>query len=160
MCIFATSSLYLLFLLGHTISVLYCAHLCMKCSLGISNFLEEFSSLSHSTVFLHFFAFSSKGFFYLSMLFFGTLHSDGYIFSFLLYLSFIFFSQLFVRPPQTTILPFLQFFFLGMVLILASCTMLWTSLHSSSDTLSIRFNTLSLFVTSTVQSKGFDLGHT
>ena len=22
-------------------SVLYCAHLCMKCSLGISNFLEE-----------------------------------------------------------------------------------------------------------------------
>ena len=30
----------------HTISVLFCAHLCMKCSLGISNFLEEVSSLS------------------------------------------------------------------------------------------------------------------
>ena len=30
------------------ISVLYCGHLCMKCSLGISNFLEEISSLSHS----------------------------------------------------------------------------------------------------------------
>jgi len=28
----------------------------MKCSLGISNFLEEISSLSHSTVFLYFFA--------------------------------------------------------------------------------------------------------
>ena len=28
----------------------------MKCSLGISNFLEEISSLSHSIVFLHFFA--------------------------------------------------------------------------------------------------------
>ena len=28
--------------------VLYWAHLCMKCSLGISNFLEEISSLSHS----------------------------------------------------------------------------------------------------------------
>src|SRR5574340_8822 len=40
----------------HTISVLYCAHLCMKCSLGISNFLEEISSLSHSVVFLYFFA--------------------------------------------------------------------------------------------------------
>ena len=40
----------------HTISVLYWAHLCMKCSLGISNFLEEISSLSHSVVFLHFFA--------------------------------------------------------------------------------------------------------
>ena len=28
----------------------------MKCSLGISNFLDELSSLSHSTVFLYFFA--------------------------------------------------------------------------------------------------------
>ena len=28
----------------------------MKCSLGISNFLEEISSLSHSIVFLSFFA--------------------------------------------------------------------------------------------------------
>ena len=36
--------------------VLYCAHLCMKCSLGISNFLEDTSSLSHSIVFLYFFA--------------------------------------------------------------------------------------------------------
>ena len=40
----------------HTISVLYWAHLCMKCSLGISNFLEEISSLSHSVVCLYFFA--------------------------------------------------------------------------------------------------------
>ena len=29
---------------------------CMKCSLGISNFLKEISSLSHSFVFLYFFA--------------------------------------------------------------------------------------------------------
>ena len=28
----------------------------MKCSIGISNFLEEISSLSHSIVFLYFFA--------------------------------------------------------------------------------------------------------
>ena len=28
----------------------------MKCSLGVSNFLEELSSLSHSVVFLYFFA--------------------------------------------------------------------------------------------------------
>ena len=40
----------------HTISVLYCAHFCMKCSLGISNFLEEISSLSHSVVFFYCFA--------------------------------------------------------------------------------------------------------
>ena len=31
---------------------------------------------------------------------------------------------------------FLNFFFLGMVLITATCTMSWTSVHSSSDTLS------------------------
>jgi len=45
---------------------------------------------------------------YLSLLFFGTLYSDGYIFFFLFSFVFllIFFSQLFVSPPQTTILPF------------------------------------------------------
>jgi len=43
--------------------VLYWAHLCMKCSLGISNFLEEISGLSHSIVFLYFFALiTEKGF--------------------------------------------------------------------------------------------------
>ena len=41
-------------LLGpYTISVLYQAHICMTCSLGISNFLEEISSLSHSVLFLY-----------------------------------------------------------------------------------------------------------
>ena len=44
------------FCLVHTISVLYRAHLHMKCSLGISNFLEEISSLSYSVVFLYFIA--------------------------------------------------------------------------------------------------------
>ena len=45
---------------------------------------------------------------------------------------------------------FLHVFFLGMVLITAFCTMSWTSIHSSSGTLSIRSNPLNLFVTSTV----------
>ena len=53
LCILATFSDYLLLLLVHTISVLYCAHLCMKCSFGISNVLEEISSLSHSCIPLH-----------------------------------------------------------------------------------------------------------
>ena len=54
--------------------------------------------------------------------------------SFLFSFAFHFSAQLFVRPPQTTILPFLHFFFLGMVLIIASCTIVWTSVHSSSST--------------------------
>ena len=43
---------------------------------------------------------------YLSLLFFGTQHSDAYIFPFLLCLSLLFFFQLFRRPLQTTVLPF------------------------------------------------------
>ena len=76
----------------------------MKCSLGISNFLDEISSLSHSI--LYFFALIIEGDFLISLLFFGTLHSNECIFPFLLCLLLLFFSQLFVRPPQTTILPF------------------------------------------------------
>ena len=47
---------------------------------------------------------------------------------------------------------FLHFFFSWMVLITSSCTMLWTSIHSSSGTLSIRSNPLNLFVNSTLYS--------
>ena len=39
----------------YTISVLYWAFLCMKCSFGISSFLVEISSLSHSIIFFYFF---------------------------------------------------------------------------------------------------------
>src|SRR5574340_819741 len=42
--------------------------------------------------------------FLMSLLFFGTLHSDVYIFPFLLCFLLLFFSQLFVRPLQTDIL--------------------------------------------------------
>ena len=96
---------------------------------------------------------------YLSLLFFGTLPSDGYIFPFLLYLSLLFFSQLSVRPPQTTILPFCIFFSLGIILITASYTMSRTSVHSSSGTLSdlIPWIYLSLPL---YNYKGFDLGYT
>ena len=45
---------------------------------------------------------------YLSLLFFGTLHSNGvsFLYSFAFSFSFLFSSQQFVRPPQTIILPF------------------------------------------------------
>ena len=39
----------------------------MKCSLGISNFLEEISSLSHSVLFLYFFALIAKEGFLISV---------------------------------------------------------------------------------------------
>ena len=42
---------------------------------------------------------------YFSLLFSGTLHSDEFIFPFLLCLLLLFFSQLFVSTPQTTTLP-------------------------------------------------------
>ena len=57
LCIFLPPLLNIFcFCLVHTFSVLYCAHLYMKISLGISNSLEEISSLSYSIVFLYFFA--------------------------------------------------------------------------------------------------------
>ena len=87
---------------------------------------------------------------YLSLLFFGTRHSNGDVFLFLLHFFLLFFSQLFVRPPQTAILLFCIYFFLGMVLIPLSCTVSQTSIHSSSGTLSIRPSPLNLFLTSTV----------
>ena len=43
-----------------TASVLFWAHLCMKSSFGMSNFLEEIFSISHSVIFLYFFALISE----------------------------------------------------------------------------------------------------
>ena len=100
----------------------------MQYSLGISSFCEEISSLSHSilfpfllllffvVVFVFVFVFCTDHLgrlSYLSLLFFGTLHSNGHIFPFLLCFSFSSFSQLVVKPPQTTILPFCNSFSWG-----------------------------------------------
>ena len=79
----------------------------MKRSLGISIFLKRslvFPILFFSSISLHWSL--KKAFLYLFLLFFGTLHSDAYIFPFLIDFSTLFFSQLFVRPPQTAILLF------------------------------------------------------
>ena len=66
----------------------------MKCSLGMSNFLEEISSLSHSIVFFYFFALiAEEGFLSLP----ATLQNSALKW---VYLSF---SQLFVSPHQTAI---------------------------------------------------------
>ena len=77
------------------IFVLYWANLCMKCSLGISNFLEDISSLPHSFFSPLSLCIDHCGrLSYLSLLFFRTLHSNGNIFPFLLCLSLLFFAQL------------------------------------------------------------------
>ena len=117
----------------------------MKCSLGISNFLEEISSLSHSVVFPIFLCIDCWGrLFYLSLLFFGTLHSNGYIFPFLLCLSLVFFSII-CKVSSENHFAFFHFFFFGMVLVTVSYTVLGTSIHSSSGTPSTRSSSLNLF---------------
>ena len=52
----------------------------------------------------------------------------------------------------------LPFFFLGMVLVTVSCTVLQTSVHSSSGPLSSRSSSLNLSLP-LCNHKGFDLGH-
>ena len=74
-------------------SVLYCAHLCMKCSLGISNFLEKISRLSHSII-LFYSLHSSlrKVFLYLLAILWNSIQMDiSFFFSFaFLFSSFLF----------------------------------------------------------------------
>ena len=95
----------------------------MKCYLGISNFLEEISSLSHSVVFLYFFALiadlwnSAFRYLYLS-------------FSPLLFTSLL--STAICKASSESHFGFLHFFSMGMVLIPVSCTMSRISVHSSS----------------------------
>ena len=128
------------------ISVLDCAHLWMKYSFDISNFPEEISSLSPS-IFLCFHYSLEKAFLSL-LLFSGTLHLVGCNFPFLPCFLLLFLPQLFVKPPQTTTLPSCKenFFFFGMVLFAASCTVLRTSVQGILFT---RSNPLNLSVTST-----------
>ena len=75
---------------------------------------------------------------YLSLLFFGTLHSGGYIFLCLLCLSLLLSSI--CNASSDNHFAFLHFFFLWMVLITTSCTMLGTAIHRSSGTLCARSN--------------------
>ena len=85
---------------------------------------------------------------YLSLLFFGTLHSNRCIFPLLLCFSLLFTAV--CKASSDSHFSFLHFFFLGMVLIPVCCTVSWTSIYSSSGTLSIRSSLLNLFLTSTV----------
>ena len=86
----------------------------MKWSLGMFSFSWwDLYSLSHSIVFLFLCIDHLGRLSYLSWLFFGTPHSDGYIFPFFICLSLLFFSQPSVRHPLTTTLPSCISFYLG-----------------------------------------------
>jgi len=103
------------------------------------NFLEEISRLSHSIVFLYFFALITEEVFLISPCYSLELFIQMSI-SFLFSFAFHFWQPfcLFV------------FIFLWDCLDTASCTMSQTSVHSPSRTLSIRSNPLNLYATSTV----------
>ena len=111
----------------------------MKCSLGISNFLEEISSLSHSIVLFYFFALiTKKGFLISTRYSLELCIQRGYIFPFLLCFLLLF-SQLFVRPQ----LPVGNTFFSSTVQSLScvrSFATPWTAAHQAS----LSINSLSL----------------
>ena len=104
-----------------TISVIFQAHPSVKYSLNSSNFLEEIFNLSHSIVFpLFLCTVHWRRPSYLSLLFSTTLDSVGYIFLFLL--RFLLLFSVICKASSDNYFAFLHFFFLGMVLVTASCT--------------------------------------
>ena len=92
--------------------VLNCARLCVKCSLGIYNFLE-ISSHSHSTVFLYFFSLITEKGFLISLCYSLQLCIQvhvAFLFSFAFsFLSFLNYLQVLLRQPFY----FLAFLLLG-----------------------------------------------
>ena len=127
----------------------------MKCSLGISNFLEEISNLSHSIVFLYYFAFITEEAFLISPCYSSELCIQMGI-SFLCSFASLLFIAI-CKASSDNCFAFLHFFFLGMVLITAPCTVSWASIHSSSGILSYLIPWICF---SLPLYKGFDLGHT
>ena len=88
------------------------------------------------------------------VLFFGMLPLVGCNFPFSLGFLLLFLLQLFEKVSWDNPFAFLLFFFFGMALFAASCTVLWTSIHSSSGALLTSHNLLNIWVTSTAYSYG------
>ena len=116
----------------------------MKYSLGISHFLEEISSLFSSIVFLYFFALiTEEGF----LILLAVLWKSAFKWEYLSFCPLLVASLLFIaicKASSDSHFAFLRFFSMGMFLILVSCRMLLTSIHSSSGTLSIWSSSLNL----------------
>ena len=131
----------------------------MKCSLGICNFLEEISGLSHSIFSLYFFAvITRKAFLSLLAILWNSAFRWVYLFFSPLPLACLLFSAI-CKAFSDSHFAFLHFFFLGMVLITALCTVSSTSVHSSPVTLSDLIPGIYLSFP-LYNFKGFDLGHT
>ena len=97
------------------ISVLYFAQLCMKCSLGISNFLQETSSLSDSIIFLYFFALITEEGFLISPCYSLELCIQigiSFHFSFAFLFSYLLFSAI-CKASSDSHFAFFAFLFLG-----------------------------------------------
>ena len=137
-------------------SVLYCAHLSIKYSYGISNFPEVIYTIYNLLFSSNSCAFHLLRLSYLSLLFSGILHFIGYSFPFLFCYLLLLFSQLFSRPPQATSLPSHICFSWGWF---------WSPLPilcykpPSIVLQATRPNPLNLFSSPLYNHKGFDLGH-
>ena len=133
----------------------------MKCSLGISNYLEEISSLAHSIVFLYLFALITEEGFLISPCYSLELCIKmGISFFFSFALASLLYTAI-CKASSDSHFALLHFFFLGMILIPVFCTMSRTSIYSSSGILSVRSSPLYLYFSLSLYShKGFDLGHT
>ena len=129
----------------------YCAHLCMKFSLGVSNFFEEISSVPHSHLshnsFLYLFALITF-LFLLAILWNSAFRCLCLSFSPFLFAC-LHFTAICKASSDSHFAIFFHFFSMGIILIPVSCTMSRTSVHSSSGTLTIGSNPLNLFLTST-----------
>ena len=96
-------------------------------------FLKEMSSLFYCfPLFLCIVHLRSPS--YLSLLFWNSAFSRVYLFRSPLLFALLLFSAI-CKASSDNHFVFLHFFFFGLVLVTASYMMLWTSIHSSSDTL-------------------------
>ena len=131
-------------------------------SRGISNFLKEICSISHSIVFLYFFALITEEDFLISPCYSLELAFKWVYLSFspLLFASLLLTAICKASSDKKSHFAFLHSFFLGMVLIPVSCTMSRNSVHSLSGTLSSDLVPYIYFSFPLYNHKGFDLGHT
>ena len=105
----------------------------MKCSLGISNFLEEIASPSHSVVSFYFFALIAEEGFLISP---TILWNSAFRCLYLSFSPLLFTSLLFTaiwKASRDSHFTFIHFFSMGMVLIPVSCTVSQLLLTEAKD---------------------------